>query len=595
MSIGWLFPKKTDGGFDGFNHSGLAHFAGAKFPSLVREIIQNSLDAHDPKAGKPVRVEFGMQEIETKDFPCRAQLQKIFEQCCKQLKTIKDEKAETFFARGLDILKGRKIRMLKVSDFNTTGLHGEGRDSLFYILTKAEGISIKRPIAGGSHGIGKNAPYILSRLHTVFYSTMYQEGGRAVAKAQGRSLLMSHGDENSKAQGIGYYGEEEGCSPILDDSVPDFLKRKEQGTTVCVAGFEESPRWEDAVLAAVLSSFFVAIDERKLSVSIGKNLTVDAESLRRNFDELLAKYPDDKDFDDVRLGRQLYDAFQQGEERDIQLRHGIGHCILNVLVGEGLAKQVGLIRNTGMMITAHQLGLRQFRGIGDFVAICRCDNDAGNKLLRDMENPRHDAFEPDWLGDAGKAKKGKKALEEWTNAIRQRITAIIAPDEGDSTPIDEMGEFFSADGGDQGKGKSEDLDFERGVVITRRPPPPLKRKKKLLPPPPPKPHPDDPVPQPTHKRAPIDIVNIRIVDGEGERERVAYFTPTESGKASLDFWIVGDSWDDQLQLTEETESKAQSVNLVKGKRTEFRFVAAQDVRGAMRVFAYKTIGGGEGK
>ena len=594
MKIGWLFPKKTDGGFDGFNNSGPAHFAGTKFPSLVREIIQNSLDAHDPKAGKPVRVEFDMEEIDAKKFPDLPQLLKVFEQCCEQLKTLKDEKAKNFFARGLDILKGRKIRMLKVSDFNTTGLHGEGKDSLFYILTKASGISSKpRPDAGGSHGLGKNAPYLLSRLHTVFYSTMYQEGTRTVVKAQGRSVLMSHGDDGSTTQGIGYYGETQGCSPMLDDSVPDFLKRKEQGTTVFVAGFEESPKWEDSVLASVLSSFFAAIDDKQLSVSIGNNLTVDAESLRRNFDDMLTKYPGDKDFEDVRLGYHLYDALKYGEERDMQLRHGIGHCKLKVLVGEGLPKQVGLIRNTGMMITAYQPGLRLFRGIGDFVAVCTCDNDAGNRLLRDMENPRHDAFEADWLED--KAEDGKKALNELTDTIRRRINSIILPAESDSVPIDEMGDFFSGEVGDNGKGKSEDRDFEQGVVITRGRPPLPKRKKKRPQPTPPQPNPYDPVPQPTHKRTPIDIVNIRIVDGEGERERVAYFTPSESGKASLDFWIVGDSWDDQLQLTEKTASKAQSVNLVKGKRTAFRFVAAHDVRGAMRVFAYKNIDRDEGK
>ena len=597
MAIRWKFPLNNDGSDDGFNDSGIAHFSGAKFFSLVREIIQNSLDA---RKEYPVRVEFDVEEIGSKKFPKSDQLREIFRKCRTDSKNRKDKKAEKFFAGGLEVLKGRKIRMLKASDFNTTGLHERGEKDLFYILTKGRGISDKAAGAGGSYGIGKSAPYVFSDLRTVFYSTMYKKNGRAIHKAQGRSILMSHDSEDGRTQGTGFYGEEEGCRPITDD-IPDFLVRKEQGTTVCVAGFPDIREWQNYIRAAVVSSFFAAIDSGKLCVSIGQKLTIDAESLRSEFEALLDIYDkDDKDdnFDDVKLGFQLYDALKRGTERDIQLRHGLGHCKLRVLTGDGedLPQQVGLIRGTGMLITADYKRLQKFPGIGEFIAVFTCDNEKGNDLLRRMENPQHNAFEPERLGDD--ASKGDNALIHLADTIRKRIKEIVASTESDSVKIDEMKEFFSTEDGEDGNGKGPDRDFERGVVISKSPTilPKLGKKPPLPPLPVKEKDTDDAsTPTPDIKRQPIDISNVRIVAGKGKRERVAYFTPTESGNVSLDFWIIGDEYGEQLQLAEESRVRAQSIDLVKGERAKFKFAAASDVRGALRIVASTEFGKERGK
>ncbi|MGI9296882.1 MAG: hypothetical protein ACR2QC_03165 [Gammaproteobacteria bacterium] len=587
-NLQWMFPPNHGGKDDGFNDSGLAHFSGAKFASLVREIIQNSLDAREMPLGEAVRVVFEVKEIPSDDFPGRAELRKIFKLCVKESRNAKDDKAQKFFKRGLAVIEAHKIRLLRMSDYNTTGLSSSSGVDTWHNLIKGSGISGKSSDAGGSWGIGKNASYVLSELRTVFYSTMYKDKkGAAVRKAQGRSVLMSHGDGEDRTVGTGFYGEN-GMSPIVGGDIPDFLARKDQGTTVCVAGFREVKKWMDYITAAVVSSFYVAIRDKNLIVQVGDSTHINAETLTDDFDMLLQNYGEDDEFyADVKLGRQMYEALTRGDERDMQLR-GLGHCKLRILAGDNLPQQVGIVRNTGMMITAAAKRLQRFPGIGEFVAVCICDDPKGNQLLRRMENPQHDAFQTDHLED--EKEKGEKALKEMAREIRKRIKEIVASTEQDTVLAEETLKYFSdTEGDDGGNEEGPDRDFERGIVITRK-----KRKAPVIRMPHLPPDPDHvpapgPGPKPPHPRPRqmVDVRNIRVVDGESERERAVYFTPAESAKADLEFWIVGDESSERLELDGESGKRARNFDLVANARVKFSITTAETVRGALRVVALK--------
>jgi hypothetical protein len=49
-----------------------------------------------------------------------------------------------------------------------------------------------------------------------------------------------------------------------------------------------------------------------------------------------------------------------------------------------------MVRKTGMVVFA-----KAFRSVVPFCGIFICKNEVGNKLLRDMEPPRHDVWDPD--------------------------------------------------------------------------------------------------------------------------------------------------------------------------------------------------------
>ena len=161
--IGWYFPPTNGGREDGFNDPGIATFKGAPISSLARETIQNSLDAKEERANS-VEIEFELIEVEV-DAISGEVLSHTIDACADS--AIKDDDADAQRALKIakNILTKDKVPCLRISDRNTTGL----RDKNWHALIKMQGSSQKDGEgAGGSHGIGKYAPFAVSNLHTVF-------------------------------------------------------------------------------------------------------------------------------------------------------------------------------------------------------------------------------------------------------------------------------------------------------------------------------------------------------------------------------------------------------------------------------------------
>ena len=88
------------------------------------------------------------------------------------------------------------------------------------------------------------------------------------------------------------------------------------------------------------------------------------------------------------------------------------------------------MRGTGMLVTAQQRGLIRFPGFRDFAALCVFEDPQGNELLREMENPQHDQFEPSRLPEQDRA-RGRRALNRITRWIRDEVKRVAGPPEGD--------------------------------------------------------------------------------------------------------------------------------------------------------------------
>jgi hypothetical protein len=172
-SIGWHNPVDDSDQWDGFNDSGIEHFAGSPIRHLAREVNQNSLDSAN---GPTVRVVMRHHQVETDSIPHVDELKKTIE-LCKVAAKHESPKAEQFFSVATDELKKKRISVLEISDFQTHGMRGPSENGTpFYAFTKASGQSRKpSATATGSFGIGKFAPYAVSKLRTVFVSTVFQD------------------------------------------------------------------------------------------------------------------------------------------------------------------------------------------------------------------------------------------------------------------------------------------------------------------------------------------------------------------------------------------------------------------------------------
>ena len=463
--IGWKFPLNDGGESDGYNDSGIAHFKGSPQSSLVRETIQNSLDA--PKTLEDlVHVSFEILDFNPKihgrDVPGKAELIEAISACEKN--TDDDAVAISELRRARELLRQESISCLRISDRNTTGLRSaNGRDH-FKALVKMRGVSLKsiEKGAGGSHGIGKNAPFAVSIPRTVFYWTCYEENGDFFERFQGKSILMSHDTDEGETRGSGFYGIKEQCQEINGDGIPSQFrvlssdKKPVEGTSLLIVGFLPSEEWRNQVAKSVIENFFFAIDKGTLAVIIEPDdnssgskfddLEINKDTLSDWFDHLTEN--DDKLDEDTESSlnlakqfRNMYSEFSQSfvvEKQDTD----IGHCKLWIQVGEGLPNKVGFVRRTGMLITSQQKGLIQFRGYKDFLALCVFEDPDGNELLRRMENPQHDQFQPDWLSEDEKT-RGRRALKRITDWVRKSIKDVAGPSvEGQATVLTELATYL---------------------------------------------------------------------------------------------------------------------------------------------------------
>ena len=442
--IGWHFPPTNGGRVDGFNDPGIAHFKGSPYSSLARETIQNSLDAR-ATSDQPVHVSFEMIEMSTEDVG-RAELSVAINSCRTELDS--DDLAQPELIRSQKVLSKDSIPFLRVSDRNTTGL----RARQWRTLVKMQGASFKAELegAGGSFGIGKYAPFAVSALRTVFYWTCYEQDGKNVERFQGKCVLMSHQQEGEERQGTGFYGLRDGCVD-LTTSIPDHFRLTTQesrpilGTSVAIAGFEEARDWRRRVTASVIENFFYAIDRGQLTVLVEPGdsdddlFEIDDATLGNCFAKLLEQ-SQDADDEQAEGGNSLRQArafweISAGDMPAIEKQdQDLGHCRLWIRVEEGLPSRVAFVRRTGMLVTTQQRNLIRFPAFRDFAAVCVFEDPQGNELLRRMENPRHDQFEPDRLPEEER-QRGRRALKRITDWIRNEVRKQAGPPEGGKTTV----------------------------------------------------------------------------------------------------------------------------------------------------------------
>jgi hypothetical protein len=404
-SAGWSFPGNDDGQVNGLNDPGIETFKDNPLTSLARELLQNSSDAADASSQRPVEVHIQRLEIPSSEFPGLADFKKSLQACSEFWKSSKS--TLTFFKNALDVLAQPTLPILKISDFNTTGLvvgaNGD-RTSDWFKLTKSVGASDKNAGKLGSFGIGKHAPFACSDLRTVFYGTKDHTGATAF---QGVAKLVSHKRDRQTTQGTGYFGIKTGNKPILDfDSVSPIFERKKTGADVYVVGFHPFEEWEAKVIKSVIESFFVAIHNGTLIVKVGKT-TLNKTSLPEQIKKRYAQ-PDPHFFADTYYQALTSEEAIQFTEENF---HGLGKVTLRILENKEFRKKVAMFRLSGMKI----FDKGHFQTPLRFAGVFTVDGHPLDAHLRTMEPPSHSAWEPERGTDPAVSKKILKEIYSWVN------------------------------------------------------------------------------------------------------------------------------------------------------------------------------------
>lgn len=402
MAIEWSFPSNNFGTLNGIGEAGIETFKGAPYRSLAREICQNSLDARSSKS-KPVRVVFSLSSIQSRDIPRFEVLREALSRCLQFWKEQGNDKTVAFFKEATTVASLSAIDLLRISDFNTTGLTGSDKEysTPWQDLVKASGVSSKGGSSGGSFGIGKSAPFACSKLRTVFYAT--KDINRLEA-FQGIARLVSFRekgifkDRDAVTTGIGYYGETKKNSAIHKCmSLEKGFQRQEPGTDVYVLGFMKSANWKREMVKAILEDFLIAIYQRSLEVVV-EDTQITADTLPTIIEEYK---------DEAKSAYNYYLVLTSPEAEVItEDFNGLGKIELRVLIQPDLHRRVMMTRINGMKI----FDQKNISASIQFAGICLLSDDHINGYFREMENPQHDAWEPERHSKPAEAKKIKWRL-----------------------------------------------------------------------------------------------------------------------------------------------------------------------------------------
>ena len=422
-NIGWYFPVENNPSDRYVDEFADSKFSTDRWASFTREIIQNSLDVADSSLDPhmPVLVKMNYKILTKEMIPGCDQLEASISRAVEGAISKKSNKQTiNRYQKALELIASNCIPCLKVSDYMTLGVKS-GRDNEWGALVYDEGKSCKnRPGSAGSHGVGKKAPFIISALNTVFYST-YNKANEFLF--QGKTSLINWDDEDGITRnGKGWYGiiDNENDDrkkkitnlsneqkPIIDDF---FTRNNEYGTDVTIVGvlLNDLDKIKERIINSVLENFFIAIKNHQLSLEIfGEYISDD------NLDECVQKYYITNQRNFIRqegieksvFGNLLnyYKAYSEAPITFDVSANGVryGKCYVYLsLENDKNRKYYCIFRNHGMKICDVDLSNAEqpFSAVV-YLDDCPEDNlpleERLNARLSDVENAAHDTFVTD--------------------------------------------------------------------------------------------------------------------------------------------------------------------------------------------------------
>lgn len=421
----WNFAEFNEENMDdvGFIDNDIKKFGKNIAKSIVREAIQNSMDALDSKNGySQVRVVIRTDKVKKSSLKNFAEIEEHIKKCYEYKANKKAAKEE--IKRHIDAFEKEEYTYLEISDYNTTGMTSEDLRT----LTSAIFRSNKPSGSQGSEGVGKAAYYASSYLRTMLVSTRNDKN----LLYRGASKLSTHqspDDSNSFLNYKGFYGD---FNPKTEENVPNLFWRDEKGSSIFVIGFWEDANLLEKVIIEVLRNYWFSIVKNQLTVKVN-----DTDINNETIEELLKTHF--SDYTDYLTGkkqnpRPYYETLKNGKVYETEIPN-IGKCKLWLGKNENFSGYVSRFRKTKMLIYK----TRELEP--GFAGIFLCDNIEGNEFLKDIENDEHDK----WFVNINKnlGDKPKETLDAISEFITKKFVEFSGIDNKDSFSVDILDELLN--------------------------------------------------------------------------------------------------------------------------------------------------------
>lgn len=430
---GFHFEPAGRSGSQGAIDAAQEHFEGSTAQaSVVRETGQNSLDHPADGSDGPIRMEFEIATLATADIPgidgLRDHLRWVERETRRQ-------QGHGRMRRAAELAEEDEVRVLRISDYGTTGLTGsesvDSPSSPLSALTRGTGTSDDDGARGGSFGIGSAVGPMASDMSTVLYVSRPQDEDTTVFA--GYSRLASHRDDDGEwHRGDGYFTR-------LDAEDFDYLRpaprlgsfptRAEPGTDIYILGFRMAEDDPDLthIRDAAVDNFMAAILHGRLVVTGihhgDQSWTLDDTSLS----------------DHVR-GRTEAAAFLQALQDPtptIEKVDGVGQVKLYVNIDNSLDSKLHTITMRKPLMRIDEF--KHHSITVPYAAVLVCDDDEGNRVLRRLEPPRHDEWDP-----GRDPVNGRRIVSSLKTFVRAALRDRVDEKLGDTVEIKGLARYLPA-------------------------------------------------------------------------------------------------------------------------------------------------------
>ncbi len=445
MSKPKLFFPNDPYGNQGIMASSIANYMNAEYTRIVRELVQNALDAVRETGRNNTIVQFELGKLKKVDIPEIEKYEHSFNCMITSQKELNKEIPDQHKGVIDSIetqLKSSNMDVLYILD------NGVGLDKKHMLTLMRDGGSGKGKGTSGSFGVGHLTAIPASNLRYVFYGGVSKKDKSIAA---GHCILATFQDGKSIKNGKGFFvkgHKEDLVEPwefVQDKQIPGLIKEKldwikeggfesKTGSVVVIPAFnffkedQKDNLWQ-LIKQAVATNFFAAISQGELSVQFNST-TNPKECQYLNADNIKTILEGLKGETRSKFlnGQQAYAAYEticSGSELTIKTKDGNVNVRLRK-TGCKNSKRVHLCRN-GMWITNSppQLQPNQFSEYECFNAVILLDKqDCTHDLVRNAEGPEHKGVDLKNLDAVKKAilKDTFKSIQEGIKSNLNKFT-----------------------------------------------------------------------------------------------------------------------------------------------------------------------------
>jgi hypothetical protein len=452
--MNWNFNKLRLGDEkQGIRDGDMSDFNKTHYKSVVRESIQNSLDARNDYS-KPVVVDFSIKTYK-KDFLLNfSDIEERIKNCYDYASNPDDKE---FLTTMIASFKDRtEYECMEISDFNTLGMDiADSYDS----FANSRNISSKYSRgSAGSKGMGKAVYFASSYLQSILVSTKSINNDVVF---QGITKIATHKYIDVEHSHKGFFGNGMEATQNEND-IPQNFKRKEVGTSIFIIGLKPDENRIEEMTKELLANFWLAIYEGDLIVKID-NKEFNSASIYEEIVQRYAELDESGQYNMFPNPRPYVETFKGIQNTRKEYKANIevlGDVRLILAKNLNYPGRIAFYRKSKMLIYKDSSYI--YKG---YCGLFICDDDNGNEILKKLENAKHN----EWNAGNWDNPKATKAIKSYKLFVQECINDFTEVEQGLDISIPELDRLLGIM--ETGKTNGGTTLDNRGIKTKERPKP----------------------------------------------------------------------------------------------------------------------------